>query len=125
MVVYNWTSTWISKMGLPSDTSNKTGFNISPTSTFPRGLRTLGHPIVGNCAVTEASMPEAFALDSGEGVDIPIGRTVTFRAARMDDVLLRFSNPFTKANNQKNFHYSAGIFSHSRMVGTSSTPHDR
>ena len=157
------------KMDLHGYTSNKTGFSISPTSTFPRGLignapgnlfsylfgpqfelcahgtqtfahrsfggahtnvygnafRTLHQPVVGNCGVSKAPTPEALALDFGGGVDIPISRTVPFRAAHIDEVLMRNSNPFIKANNQKNFRYSAGISSHSRMVGTSSSPQDR
>lgn len=99
-------------------------FGGTHTNVYGNAFRTLYQPVVGNCGVSKVPTPEVLALDFGGGVDIPISRTVPFRAAHIDEVLMR-SNPFIKANNQKNFRCSAEISSHSRMVGTSSSPQDR
>lgn len=152
-LVYNWNEYLGLKMDLQGYTSNKTGFAIPPTATFPNGLngnvqgnmftylfgpqfkvrahkiqpfvhllfggahtnvygnafKTLCQPIAGNCSVTKAPTAEAFALDFGGGVDLPINRTISFRPAQIDYILTRYSNPFTKTSNQNNFHYSVGI----------------
>jgi hypothetical protein len=52
---------------------------------------------------------EAFAMDFGGGVDIPIGKKISFRPAQIDYLLTRYSNQFTKTSNQNNFRYSVGI----------------
>jgi len=90
-------------------------FGGAHTNVYGNAFRTLCQAVVGSCGATKSPTPDALAMDLGAGVDIPISRTVC-RAAQ------RYSNPFTRADHQKNFHYSAGIFSHSRMVGTGATP---
>jgi hypothetical protein len=152
-LVYNWNEYLGIKMDLQGYTSNKTGFAIPATATFPNGLtgnvqgnmftylfgpqlkvrahgiqpfahllfggahtnvygnafKTLCQPIAGNCSVTKAPTAEAFAMDFGGGVDIPVNRTISFRPVQIDYLLTRYSNPFTKTSNQNNFHYSVGI----------------
>jgi len=48
-------------------------------------------------------------MEFGGGVDIPINRTITFRPVEVNYLLTRFSNPFTKTNNQNNFRYAVGV----------------
>jgi hypothetical protein len=150
---YNWNEYLGIKLDLQGYTSNTTGFNIPPNSTFPSGLsgnvqgnmftflagpqfkvrshfiqpfahllfggahtnvygnafKTLCGPLAGNCAITKAPTAEAFAMEFGGGVDIPINKKISFRPAQIDYLLTRFSNPFTKTNNQNNLHFSAAI----------------
>ena len=152
-LVYNWNEYLGLKMDLQGYTSNKTGFAIPATATFPNGLngnvqgnmftylfgpqlkvrahkiqpfahllfggahtnvygnafKTLCQPIAGNCGVTKAPTAEAFALDFGGGIDLPINRIISFRPVQIDYLLTRYSNPFTKTSNQNNFHYSVGV----------------
>lgn len=84
-------------------------FGGAHTNVYGNAFKTLCQPIVGNCVVSTAPTANAFAMEFGGGIDIPINRTISFRPAQIDYVLTRFSNPFTKTNNQNNFHYSAGI----------------
>ena len=84
-------------------------FGGAHTNVYGNAFKSLCQPVVGNCGVVKAPTAEAFAMDFGGGVDIPISRTVSFRPVQIDYVLTRYSNPFTKTNNQNNFHYSAGI----------------
>jgi Outer membrane protein beta-barrel domain len=84
-------------------------FGGAHTNVYGNAFNTLCRPIAGNCSVSKAPTAEAFALDFGGGVDLPINRTVSFRPVQIDYLLTRFSNPFTKTNNQNNFHYSVGI----------------
>jgi hypothetical protein len=59
--------------------------------------------------LSKAPAAEAFAMDFGGGVDIPVHTFVAIRPVQIDYLLTRFSNPFTGASNQNNFRYSAGI----------------
>jgi hypothetical protein len=84
-------------------------FGGAHTNVYGNAFKTLCQPIAGNCGVSRAPTAEAFAMDFGGGVDIPIGKTISFRPVQIDYMLTRFSNAFTKTSNQNNFHYSAGI----------------
>jgi hypothetical protein len=84
-------------------------FGGAHTNVYGNAFKTLCQPLVGNCAVTKAPTAEAFAMQFGGGVDIPIGKRISFRPAQVDYLLTRYSNPFTKTNNQNNLHFSAGI----------------
>src|SRR5215472_2998674 len=84
-------------------------FGGAHTNVYGNAFRTLCQPFVGNCSVSRAPTANAFALDFGGGVDIPINQKISFRPVQIDYLLTRFSNPFTKTNNQNNFHYSVGI----------------
>lgn len=151
--VYNWNEYLGIKADLQGYTSNKTGFNIPPNSTFPNGLngnvqgnlftylfgpqfkvrahkiqpfghllfggahtnvygnafKTLCQPTASACTITKAPTAEAFAMDFGGGVDIPINKIISFRPAQIDYLLTRFSNPLSKTTNQNNFHYGVGV----------------
>jgi len=84
-------------------------FGGAHTNVYGNAYRTLCQPMVNGCALTKGPTAEAFAMDFGGGVDIPVGKHFAIRPAQIDYLLTRFSNPFTGANNQNNFRYSAGI----------------
>lgn len=64
---------------------------------------------VGVCGVSGAPASNAFAMEFGGGIDIPINHVVTFRPGEVDYVLTRFSNIFTGKNNQNNVNYAVGV----------------
>jgi hypothetical protein len=84
-------------------------FGGAHTNVYGNAFKTLCQPIVGGCMVTKGPTAEAFAMDFGGGVDIPIGKKISFRPAQIDYLLTRYSNQFTKTSNQSNFRYSVGI----------------
>ena len=84
-------------------------FGGAHTNVYGNAFKSLCGPFAGNCAVTKGPTAEAFAMEFGGGVDIPISKTISFRPAQVDYLLTRYSNPFTKTNNQNNFRFSAGI----------------
>jgi hypothetical protein len=65
--------------------------------------------IAGGCTISKAPTAEAFALEVGGGVDIPLGKHFAIRPAEVDYLMTRFSNVFTGTSNQGNFRYSAGV----------------
>jgi len=84
-------------------------FGGAHTNVYGNAFQTICQPIVGGCTFTKAPTAEAFAMDFGGGLDIPLHKYVSFRPAQFDYLLTRFSNPFTGSNNQNNFRYSTGI----------------
>jgi Outer membrane protein beta-barrel domain len=84
-------------------------FGGAHTNVYGNAFKTLCQPMTGICGITKAPTAEAFAMDFGGGVDIPINKIISFRPAQIDYLLTRYSNPFTKTNNQNNFRYSVGI----------------
>jgi hypothetical protein len=84
-------------------------FGGAHTNVYSNAFKTLCQPIAGNCGITKAPTAEAFAMDFGGGVDIPINKVISFRPAQIDYLLTRFSNPLSKTSNQNNFRYSVGI----------------
>jgi Outer membrane protein beta-barrel domain len=84
-------------------------FGGAHTNVYGNAFKTLCQPIAGNCGITKAPTAEAFAMDFGGGVDIPINKAISFRPAQIDYLLTRYSNPFTKTSNQNNFRYSVGV----------------
>ena len=84
-------------------------FGGAHTNVYGNAFHTICQPIAGGCAITKAPTAQAFAMDFGGGVDIPVGKHVAIRPAQFDYLLTRFSNPFTGSNNQSNFRYSAGL----------------
>jgi len=85
-------------------------FGGAHTNVYQHAFTTLCQPISGGCAFTKAPTAEAFAMQFGGGVDIPINHIVSFRPAEVSYLLTRFSNPLTKTNNQNNFRYSVGVY---------------
>jgi outer membrane immunogenic protein len=84
-------------------------FGGAHTNVYGNAYHTICQPIAGGCAISRAPAAEAFAMDFGGGVDIPVGKHFAIRPAQFDYLLTRYSNPFTKTNNQNNFRYSAGV----------------
>ena len=84
-------------------------FGGAHTNVYGNAFHTICQPIVGGCAISKAPASDAFAMDFGGGVDIPVHKNVSIRPAQFDYLLTRFHNPFTGDNNQNNFRYSAGI----------------
>jgi hypothetical protein len=84
-------------------------FGGAHTNVYGNAFHTICQPIVGGCSISKAPTAEAFAMDFGGGVDIPVGKHFAIRPAQVDYLLTRYSNPFTKTNNQNNFRYSAGL----------------
>src|SRR6201998_3598512 len=84
-------------------------FGGAHSNVYGNAFKTLCQPIVGGCAFSKAPAGDAFAMDFGGGIDIPVHKHVAIRPAEFDYLLTRFHNPFTGDNNQNNFRYSAGI----------------
>ena len=84
-------------------------FGGAHSNVYGDAFKTLCQPIVGGCAFSKAPAGEAFAMDFGGGIDIPVHKHIAIRPAEFDYLLTRFHNPFTGDNNQNNFRYSAGI----------------
>lgn len=84
-------------------------FGAAHTNVYGNAYHTICQPIVGGCALSKAPAADAFAMEFGGGVDIPVGKHIAIRPAEVDYLLTRFSNPFTGSNNQNNFRYSAGV----------------
>src|SRR5438309_1071962 len=83
-------------------------FGGAHTNVYGNAFTQLCQPIVGGCAMTRAPTAEAFAMEFGGGIDIPINKTISFRPAEVGYLLTRFTNPLTGKNNQNNFRYSVG-----------------
>lgn len=79
------------------------------SNVYGSAFTTICRPVVGSCGFSKAPAAEAFSLETGIGFDIPINHMVQIRPAEVNYLMTRFSNPFTGANNQHNFVYSAGI----------------
>jgi hypothetical protein len=84
-------------------------FGGAHTNVYGNAFRTLCQPIVNGCTLSKAPTAEAFAMDFGGGVDIPVGKHFAIRPVQFDYLLTRFANPFSGVNNQNNFRYSAGV----------------
>lgn len=65
--------------------------------------------LTGVCGISTKPASDAFAMEFGGGVDIPINHIVTFRPAEINWMLTRFNNPFTGTSNQHNVHYGVGV----------------
>jgi len=84
-------------------------FGGAHSNVYGNAFTTLCQPIVNGCSLSKAPAADAFAMDFGGGVDIPVAKHFAIRPAQLDYLMTRFSNPFTGSNNQNNFRYSAGI----------------
>jgi outer membrane protein with beta-barrel domain len=82
-------------------------FGGAHSNVYGNAFKTLCH--TGNCDFSKAPAADAFAMEFGGGVDIPITKKISFRPAEIDYLMTRFSNPLTKTNNQNNFRYSVGL----------------
>ena len=83
-------------------------FGAAHSNVYGNAFKQICQPIAGNCNISSAPSDNAFAMAFGGGVDIPMGKTFSFRPAEIDYLLTHFTNKFANSN-QNNFRYSAGI----------------
>jgi hypothetical protein len=83
-------------------------FGGAHSNVYGNAFKTICQPTASACAVSGAPSGNGFAMAFGGGVDIPIGKAISFRPAEIDYLLTDFSNQFNNSN-QNNFRYSAGI----------------
>jgi hypothetical protein len=83
-------------------------FGAAHSNVYANAFKQLCQPIAGTCSFNKTPAEDAFAMVFGGGVDIPIGKVVSFRPAEVDYLLTRFTNQFANTN-QNNFRYSAGL----------------
>lgn len=84
-------------------------FGGAHSNVYTDAFRSFCAPLLGACSFSSRPASDAFALEAGGGIDIPINHIVTFRPAEIDYLMTRFSNPFTGTNNQNNFRYKVGV----------------
>ncbi len=84
-------------------------FGGAHTNVYGNAFQKICQPIAGGCTVTKSPTAEAFAMQFGGGVDIPLGKYVEFRPVEIGYLLTRFNNPFSGTTNQNNFRYSTGL----------------
>lgn len=80
-------------------------------NVYANAFKTICQPTTTNCSGVSASPSNnAWATMLGGGLDLPVNRRVSIRAAELDYVLTRFGNPFTQQNaNQNHFRYVGGM----------------
>ena len=83
-------------------------FGAAHSNVYADAFKQICQPIAGTCSFKTSPAEDAFAMAFGGGVDIPIGKMVSFRPAEIDYLLTRFTNQFANSN-QNNFRYSAGL----------------
>jgi hypothetical protein len=83
-------------------------FGAAHSNVYANAFKQICQPIVGGCSFNKAPAGDAFAMMFGGGVDIPIGKSFSFRPAEVDYLYTRFTNQFTNAG-QNNVRFSAGI----------------
>src|SRR5215469_1521979 len=83
-------------------------FGGAHSKVYANTFTTIYTTRLGACTFSAIPSSNAFAMVFGEGIDIPVGRVVPIRPARVDYLLTDFSNRFNNSN-QNNFRYSAGI----------------
>lgn len=59
--------------------------------------------------VSRAPSGNAFAMELGGGIDIPVHKNVAIRVGEVDYLMTRFNNSLETGNYQHNFRYSAGV----------------
>lgn len=84
-------------------------FGGAHTNVYGNAFKTICQPLGEGCGLTKSPAADAFAMEFGGGLDIPINKTISFRPAELDYLMTRFSNPLSGTSNQHNFRYSAGL----------------
>jgi Outer membrane protein beta-barrel domain len=84
-------------------------FGGAHTNVYGNAFKIICQPIAGGCNLAKAPTADAFAMEFGGGVDIPINRTISFRPAEFDYLLTHFTNPLSGTTYQHNFRYSVGF----------------
>lgn len=83
-------------------------FGAAHSNVYSNAFKQICQPIAGTCSFKTSPAEDGFAMAVGGGVDIPIGKVVSFRPAEIDYLLTHFTNQFANSN-QNNFRYSAGL----------------
>ena len=83
-------------------------FGAAHTNVYSNAFKQICQPVTGGCTFKTSPADDAFAMMFGGGVDIPLGKTISFKPAEVDYMLTRFTNQFANSN-QSNFRYSAGV----------------
>ncbi len=83
-------------------------FGAAHSNVYGNAFKQICQPIAGTCSFSKSPADDAFAMDFGGGVDIPLGKTIEFRPVEIGYLLTRFTNQFSNTN-QNNFRYSAGL----------------
>jgi|SRR4051812_33871670 hypothetical protein len=83
-------------------------FGAAHSNVYANAFKQICQPIAGNCSFNKTPAEDAFAMAFGGGVDIPLGKSISFRPAEIDYLLTHFTNQFANSN-QNNFRYSAGL----------------
>ena len=85
-------------------------FGGAHSNVYGNAFQALCQPTAGGCVgISGAPASNAFAMEFGGGLDIPINKSISFRPAEVDYLLTRFSNPLSGRNNQSSFRYTAGV----------------
>jgi hypothetical protein len=84
-------------------------FGGAHTNVYGNAFKILCQPLAQGCGLRKAPTAEAFAMEFGGGLDIPINKVISFRPAEVDYLLTRFDNPISGTNNQNNFTYQVGV----------------
>ena len=84
-------------------------FGAAHTNVYANAFKTICQPVAGGCPISKSPTADAFAMNFGGGVDVPLNKVISIRPAEFDYFLTRFDNPFTGTANQNNFRYSGGI----------------
>jgi outer membrane protein with beta-barrel domain len=83
-------------------------FGAAHSNVYSNAFKQICPPVAGNCSFKTSPANDAFAMAFGIGVDIPFGKTISFRPAEVDYLLTRFTNQFANSN-QNNLRYSVGL----------------
>jgi hypothetical protein len=83
-------------------------FGAARSNVYSHAFKQICQPIAGTCSFKTSPAEDGFAMAVGGGVDIPIGKMISFRPAEFDYLLTHFTNQFANSN-QNNFRYSAGL----------------
>jgi hypothetical protein len=63
----------------------------------------------GGGAFATSGTQHPFTMALGGGLDVHLTHHVSLRPVELDYILSRYTNPFTKTNNQNSFRYNAGL----------------
>ena len=79
------------------------------TNVYGNAFKTICQSVADQCRFSKAPAAETFSMALGGGIDLPLTKHIQFRPVEVDYLLTRFSNQFTKTNNQNTFRYCAGF----------------
>ena len=81
------------------------GSNSNGYVNFVRAVNALGGTLTGQ----PSGAQHPFTMAAGGGLDVHLNSYISLRPFEIDYVLMRYTNPVSKTNNQNNFRYAAGV----------------